>query len=251
MGGPIHSGSRAKVERTAAEGNAAAALEREWLAADATDRREAEQAGKARVRRAFALVVPVAVVAALLPGIFPLTPAFSAADTLAAVIAAAVTAAVAIGVVGFADRLARGLPRAGAGEALVVAAALFSAGAAAIHFAVAKMHFDEYTLFGVFFVGSGVAQLVWPIWVLFRRWRPLFLLAALGNAAIVALWAVDRIWGLPIGPTPWKPDPVGFGDSATAAFEVLLVAAGVTLFTGRRRTCWRRATVLMLTAAVV
>src|ERR671935_1341519 len=251
MGGPIHSGSRAKVERTAAEGNAAAAPEREWLAADATDRREAEQAGKARVRRAFALVVPAAVVAALLPGIFPLTPAFSVADTLAAVIAAAVTAAVAIGVVGFADRLARGLPRAGAGEAPVVAAALFSAGAAAIHFAVAKMHFDEYTLFGVFFVGSGVAQLVWPIWVLFRRWRPLFLFAAVGNGAIVALWAVDRIWGLPLRPTPWKPDPVGFGDSVTALFEVLLVLACLRLLTTSTRMRSRRATVLMLTCAVV
>src|SRR5919198_1278063 len=235
MGGPIHSGSRAKVERTAAEGNAAAAPEQEWLAADATDRREAEQAGKARVRRALALVVPAAVVAALLPGIFPLTPAFSAADTLAAVIAAAVTAAVAIGAVGFADRLARGLPRAGAGESLVVAAALFSAGAAAIHFAVAKMHFEEYTLFGVFFVGSGVAQLVWPIWVLFRRWPPLFVLAAIGNAGIVALWAVDRIWGLPLGPTPWRPDRIGFGDTTSAVFEVFLVAACVTVFTGARR----------------
>src|ERR687887_745903 len=100
MGGPIHSGSRAKVERTAAEGNAAAAPEREWLAAEATDRREAEQAGKARVRRALALVVPVAVVAALLPGIFPLTPAFSAADTLAAGIASPASGAGATGGVG-------------------------------------------------------------------------------------------------------------------------------------------------------
>jgi hypothetical protein len=128
---------------------------------------------------------------------------------------------------------------------------LLSAGAAAIHFAVAKMHFEEYTLFGVFFVGSGVAQLAWPIWVLFRRWRPLFVLAAVGNAAIVALWAVDRVWGLPLGPTPWKPDPVGFGDSATAVFEVALVGACVTLFTGRRRTTLRRPTVLTLTVAVV
>ena len=92
---------------------------------------------------------------------------------------------------------------------------------------------------------------MWPIWVLFRRWRPLFLLAAVGNGAIVALWAVDRIWGLPLGPTPWKPDPVGFGDSVTALFEVLLVVACLMLFTGRRRMMLRRASVLMLTCAVV
>jgi hypothetical protein len=250
MAAPLHSGSRAKVERAAADGNASARLEQEWLYAEALDRDEAERAATVRRRRALALVVPAGVVAALLPVIFPLTPGFSANDTLAAVIAAAVTAAIAIGIVGLADHVARGLPRAGAGESLVVAAALFSAGAAAIHFAVAKMHFDEYTLFGVFFVGSGIAQLVWPLWLVFRRWRPLFLLAALGNAAIVALWAVDRIWGLPLGPTPWKPDPVGFGDSVTAGFELLLVAICVALLVRERTARLGRASVLWLTVGV-
>src|SRR5919201_577487 len=244
MAARLRSGSRAQTERTPP--SAAVALEQEWLAAEAIDRREGEQATNARRRRALVLVAPAVVVAALLPAIFPLTPGFSAADTLAAVIAAAVTAAVAVGVVALADRLARRLPRAGAGESTVVAAALLSAGAAAIHFAVAKMHFDEYTLFGVFFVGSGIAQLVWPIWVLFRRWRPLFLFAAIGNGAIVALWAVDRIWGLPLRPTPWKPDPVGFGESVTALFEVLLVLACLRLLTTSTRMRSRRATVLML-----
>ena len=245
-----HSGSRAEGQ-VAATGGQDQALEQEWLTADAIKRGEAERAARARARRALVAVVPAAVVAGLAPAILPLTPGFSPSDTAAAIVAATVAATLAIGVVPLADPLARGLPRAGAGESLVVAAALFSAGAASIHFAVAKVHFDEYTLFGVFFVGTGLAQLVWPIWVLFRRWRPLFVLAAIGNAGIVALWAVDRIWGLPLGPTPWKPDPIGFGDSTTAAFEVLLVAACVTLFAGPRRPTWRRTTVLMLTAAVV
>ena len=249
MAARLRSGSRAQTERTPP--SAAVALEQEWLAAEAIDRREGEQATNARRRRALVLVAPAVVVAALLPAIFPLTPGFSAADTLAAVIAAAVTAAVAIGVVALADRLARGLPRSAAGESPVVAAALLSAGAAAIHFAVAKMHFDEYTLFGVFFVGSGIAQLVWPIWVLFRRWRPLFWLGAVGNALIAALWGVDRIWGLPLGPTPWKPDPVGFGDSATSAFELLLVAICVALLVRERRASLSRTSVLALTLGVV
>ena len=247
MASTVHSGSRAKTERVAIDGSANAGVQEEWLAAEETDRREA----KARIRRALAVVVPAAVFAALLPAILPLTPDFSIADTLAAVIAAAMVAAIAIGIVPLADRLAHGLPRAGAGEPLVVAAALFSAGAAAIHFAVAKMHFDEYTLFGVFFVGSGLAQLVWPIWVLFRRWRPLFALSAVGNAAIVVLWAVDRIWGLPFGPTPWKPDPVGFGDSVTAAFEVLLIASCVGVLIRGRGPKMSRASVLALSAGAI
>ena len=70
-----------------------------------------------------------------------------------------------------------------------------SAGAAAIHFAVMRTHFEEYFLFGVFFVLSGLTQLVWAILVVAwpRRW--LLQLGAAGNASIAALWAVDRIWG--------------------------------------------------------
>jgi hypothetical protein len=113
------------------------------------------------------------------------------------------------------------------------------------------MHFDEYTLFGVFFAGSGIAQLVWPLWLLLRRWRPLLLLGAVGNGLIVVLWAVDRIWGLPLGPTPWKPDPVGFGDSATSAFEVLLVAVCVALLVRGRGARLRRTSFLVLTLGLI
>ena len=251
MAALLRSGSRAETERSGVAAREGAALEQEWLAAEATDRREAEQAARAGTRRALAVVAPFAVLAGLLPAVLPLTPAFSPADTVAAVIAAAVAAAVAIGIVPLADVLARGLPRAGAGDAVVVAGALLSAGAAAIHLAVAKTHFDEYPLFGVFFVGSGIAQLVWPIWVLFRRWRLLFLLAAVGNATIVVLWAVDRIWGLPLGPTPWKPQPIAFGDSATAAFELLLVATCASVLVRGRGMRLPGRSLLVLTLAVI
>src|SRR5919201_1453199 len=250
MAAPLRSGSRARTESAAAGASAAAALEQEWLAAEAIDRPEAERA-RARTRRALIAVVPAAAVAALLPAILPLRPGFSAADTLAAVVAAAVTAAVAIGIVPLADLLARGSRRAAAGDAFVFTAALLSAGAAAIHFAVAKMHFDGYTLFGLFFVGSGIAQLVWPLWLLLRRWRPLLLLGALGNAAIVALWAVDRIWGLPLGPSPWKPDPVGFGDSATSAFEIALVSICIALLIRGGGARLRRRSLLALTLGLL
>jgi hypothetical protein len=228
--------------------------EQEWREAAATEREESLQAvahRRARRRPVFT-VGGGAVLAALLPGIFPLTPGFSAADTVAAVVAAAVVAAVAIAIVPLAERFAQALPRSGAHDGIVFAVALCSAGAAAIHLAVAKMHFDEYTLFGVFFVGSGLAQLVWPLWLLLRRWRPLIMLGALGNGLIVALWAVDRIWGLPLGPEHWKPDPIGFGDGVTAAFEVLLVAGCVVLLRrGRGRPLRGSAAVALVLAAVV
>jgi hypothetical protein len=247
----LRSGSTAEPQTTGAVARAASGWEPEWHEADTVDRNELERARRTRMRRAIAVLAPSALVAALVPAIFPLTPGFSASETAAAVVAAVVTAVVALAVIPLADRLARGLPRAGAGDSLVFTIALLSAGAAAIHFAVVKMHFAEYTLFGVFFVVSGIAQLVWPLWLLLRRWRPLLLLGAVGNAAIVALWAVDRIWGLPLGPMHWKPDPVGFGDSAASAFELLLVAGCVTLLVRRHGGSLRGRGALALTLCVL
>src|SRR5206468_6438823 len=99
------------------------------------------------------------------------------------------------------------------------------AGAAAIHFAVAKTHFQEYSLFGVFFVLSGIAQLVWAAFILFRPGRMALLLSAVGNLAIAALWALNRIWGLPIGPEHWKPEPIGFADTTASGLEILVAVA--------------------------
>ena len=88
MRAPFCSGSRAKTEQATPSARGGSALEQEWLAAAATDRREAEQAARARTQRALGVVVPAGLVAALLPAIFPLTPGFSASQTMAAVVAA-------------------------------------------------------------------------------------------------------------------------------------------------------------------
>jgi hypothetical protein len=181
-----------------------------------------------------AALAGAAVAAGLLAFLVPLTPGFSATDTGAAAAFAALVATLATGTVLLARRLAPSVAASPPRSLLVFAVALLSAGAAAIHLAVARPHLDEYALFGVFFVAAGIAQLVWPLWILLSGWRPLLVLGALGNAAIAALWAVDRLWGLPLGPVPWTPDPVGFGDSVASAFE-LLIAAGclVLLLRGR------------------
>ena len=216
--------------------------EQEWLDAEAVEQAEhAEARARQPRRRRLAFVLGIGgLLAAALPAIFPLTPGFSAGETFAAVVAAAVAATAAISVVPLTRRLARDLQRREPRDAIVFGVALFSAGAAAIHLAVAKTHFDEYTLFGLFFVGSGIAQLVWPMWLLLRPWRPLLALGAVGNGLIVPLWAVDRIWGLPLGPEHWKPDPVGFGDSVASAFELLVVAGCLGLLARGRGRPLRR-----------
>jgi hypothetical protein len=68
----------------------------------------------------------------------------------------------------------------------------------------------------------------------------------------VALWAVDRTWGLPIGPEHWKPEAVGFADSTTTGFELLLALGCLALLKTRGAAPLPRARsgVLLLGAVV-
>ena len=210
-------------------------------------------------RQPSAALVAAALVAGLLPAIFPLEPGYRASDTAAMVVAAALAATGATALIPLsfisASRSTKDPTRQGL---LVLSAALLSAGAAAIHLAVAKVHFDEYALFGVFFVASGVAQLAWGLWLTLRPSRGLLLLGAVGNAPIVGLWALTRTAGLPLGPEHWKPEAVGFADVSASSLEALLVICCLGLLVDRdSQRPWRlgvrpRATFgMMLAVAVV
>ncbi|GAA3556048.1 hypothetical protein GCM10023077_36340 [Mycolicibacterium helvum] len=87
-------------------------------------------------------------------------------------------------------------------------AAIASAGAAAIHFAVAPMHWAHWVPSGVFFVSIGSLQLMW----VFLIWsRPTALVLAIGiaaNAGAVALWAHSRTGGAAFGPAAGQPEAV-------------------------------------------
>jgi hypothetical protein len=109
-----------------------------------------------------------------------------------------------------------------------------SVAAGTVHLAVAADHFSEYVLYGVFFVVVGSAQVVWAMLVaLAGAARPLLLLS-IGNAIVVALWIASRTSGIPLGPNAGNPEPVGYADTLTTAFEVALVACAVWLLLGRR-----------------
>jgi hypothetical protein len=247
------SGSLRGSERDAATQRAALEWEQEWREVAAAERAEGAKAHENGVRRGVLILLPPAAVAAVAPLALPWTPGFSAADTEAAIFASLAAALLAVAIVPLAVRVGRALAGSGAGDPLLVIAALASAGAAAIHFAVIKMHFDEYTLYGVFFVVSSVAQLVWPIWLLLRRWRPLLLIGAVGNAAIVATWIADRVGVVPLGPDATKPPPFGLGDGIASGLEALIVVACiVALMRGPARPLQLRASLaLTLVAATL
>jgi FtsP/CotA-like multicopper oxidase with cupredoxin domain len=121
---------------------------------------------------------------------------------------------------------ASGPARASFRGTLLWRAALLTFGAAAIHFAVVPQHLHEYLPFGLFFLLLGGAQVVLAVATLWRPGRRLFAGAALGTLAVLALWAVSRTTGLPLGPTPWQPEDMGVADIMTAVLE----GAAVPLF---------------------
>lgn len=107
--------------------------------------------------------------------------------------------------------------------------ALLSTGAALLHFALLWEHFQEYVLFGVLFALTALLQLAWSALVLRRPSRPLLQAGALGNLGVAIVWLLSRTVGLPFGPEPWTPEPVGVADSLATAFEVLIVIGATVL----------------------
>ncbi len=102
-------------------------------------------------------------------------------------------------------------------------AALLILGAAAIHFAVAPEHFQEYLPYGLFFVGLGLAQLGLAVAVLRAPSRRLYAIASGGTVAVIAIWLISRTVGLPLGPDAGKPEPVGFIDLLASIIEATAV----------------------------
>ena len=91
-------------------------------------------------------------------------------------------------------------------------------------------HWQESPLYGGFFVAATVGQL--GLAVLLARGSAPWLLA--GNIAVqlglVALWAVTRTAGIPLGPEAGMVEAVGLLDSLCVAAQVLSAAAcGVLL----------------------
>ncbi len=109
-----------------------------------------------------------------------------------------------------------------------------SAGAAVIHLVAAPSHYAEIGDLASGFVVAAIFQFAWIRWCLAGPGRRAATIGIAGNLAIVAAWAWTRTIGLPIGAMAGSPEPVGYPDSASVVFELLLVAGLVArLMTGR------------------
>src|SRR5258708_1587426 len=111
----------------------------------------------------------------------------------------------------------------GYSRALRYPLAILTLGAAAIHASVIVGHFREYAPFGLFFLIVSMAQWLLAWAVLARPSSRLFLVAILGTLVILAIWKISRDSGLPIGPTPGRPEPVGMADAIATFLEILCI----------------------------
>jgi hypothetical protein len=116
-----------------------------------------------------------------------------------------------------------------AGPYIVGALVALSVGAAAIHFAVVFEHFDEYVLYGVFFLIISWAQLIWAAIAAWRPSRLWLWLGIAGNALVLAVYVASRTTGLPIGPDINNPEPAGGLDVVSGILEFALIAGCAAL----------------------
>ena len=107
--------------------------------------------------------------------------------------------------------------------AALVGAAL-SLGAAVIHAIVIPPHLTEAVLYGTFFAALAVGQLAWAVLVVVRPKGWVLLAGAGGNAAVVALWAVTRTVGIPLGVAAGQREGVGALDATCGLLELGVVA---------------------------
>src|ERR687897_1022242 len=102
--------------------------------------------------------------------------------------------------------------------------AALSLGAGAIHFAVSGEHYELSWVHGTFFAVVAWLQLSWAVTVVVRPTRWLLAAGALLNAGILGVWAVSRVWGVPIGPDAWTPESIGWPDALSPVCELGIVA---------------------------
>jgi hypothetical protein len=110
--------------------------------------------------------------------------------------------------------------------------AVLLAASAGIHLAVIGEHARESVVFGLFFAGVAVAQLIMAGRVASRPVVASTRLTVTAlNFGLVTLWALSRTTGLPVGPDAGHPEAILLADAVATALEVaaLVVAVGVVV----------------------
>lgn len=92
-----------------------------------------------------------------------------------------------------------------------------------LHLIACSDHFREWWGYGVFFLVVALCQIVGGAALLVKSSRGLYLTGIVGMAIVLAVWAVSRTVGVPIGPEGVGPEPIGLLDGACTLLEVTVI----------------------------
>ena len=127
----------------------------------------------------------------------------------------------------------------------LMALAALSLACSGMHAWVCREHFQEWVVYGIFFLCASTLQAGWSVLILVRPSATLLLAGVAGNAAVVVTYAISRSVGIPFGPDAYRPEsvnPIGL-----AATMCELAAEGLATYLLIRRD--PRKVVPALTAA--
>ena len=92
-----------------------------------------------------------------------------------------------------------------------------------VHVIAGSDHFREWWAYGVFFSVVSLCQMTGGVTLLVSSSRWLYWVGIFGTAAVLAVWAVSRTVGVPIGPDGIGPERVGLLDTICVVCEVGLI----------------------------
>jgi hypothetical protein len=96
--------------------------------------------------------------------------------------------------------------------------------AAAIHASVVEEHYREWVLEGLFFVALAVVQALLAVAIAADSGTAGYRAAIALSLATIAVWTISRTLGVPVGPNPWVPEPVGRADAVATLLELTTAA---------------------------
>jgi hypothetical protein len=124
-------------------------------------------------------------------------------------------------------------------------------GSAIIHAAVIRDHFEEWWAAGITFIILASLEGAAAVALLARPSRPLYLAGTWLSQVTIGLWVLSRTVGLPFGPDPFTPEPVGGPDVTATVLEAVTWVALTSLFLAKPPPVrWRRALAPVLVVAV-
>lgn len=96
--------------------------------------------------------------------------------------------------------------------------------ASLIHVQAAIDHLSESGLYALLFIELAAAQLAWGV-LLYRlpQHRRLLVAGAIASLAVLGVWLLSRVSGLPVGPDRAGPESLGLLDTVASADEIGLV----------------------------